>query len=143
VVRGGYAAHREAPQHHDPPRYELRDRPAGSVLAHLGEVQWADWAGGGELLTATTGGRLQIRDRVTLQVVWEHDLAQTGPDSGEPPAKAGTGSHPAELARMSSWSQFQSPPTGAPSAEPGAGARNQMIRFPILGSRLTLLVEEA
>jgi hypothetical protein len=88
VVRGGYAAYREAPQHHDPPRYELRDRPAGSVLARLGEVQWADWAGGGELLTATTGGRLQIHDRVTPQVAWEHDLELTGPDTGEPPAKA-------------------------------------------------------
>jgi len=62
--------------------------PAGSVLAHLDEVQWADWAGGGELLTATTGGRLQIRDRVTLQVAWEHDLAPMVPDSGEPPAEA-------------------------------------------------------
>jgi hypothetical protein len=88
VVSGGYAAHREAPQDHDPPRYELRDGPAGSVLAHLDEVQWADWAGGGELLTATTGGRLQIRDRVTLQLAWEHDLAPMVPDSGEPPAEA-------------------------------------------------------
>jgi hypothetical protein len=88
VVSGGYAAHREAPQHHDPPRYELRDRPAGSVLAHLDGVQWADWAGGGELLTGTTDGRLQIRDRVTLQVSWEHDLAPMGPNNAEPPAEA-------------------------------------------------------
>jgi hypothetical protein len=88
VVRGGYAAHRGLPQHYDPPRYELRDSPAGSVLAHLDEVQWADWAGGGELLTATTDGRLQIRDRVTLQVAWEHDLAPLGPHGSEPPAEA-------------------------------------------------------
>jgi hypothetical protein len=58
------------------------------VLAHLDEVQWAEWAAGGELLTATTDGRLQIRDRVTLQVSWEHDLAPMGPNSGEPPAEA-------------------------------------------------------
>jgi hypothetical protein len=58
------------------------------VLAHLDEVQWADWAGGGELLTATTDARLQIRDRATLQVSWEHDLAPMGPDSSEPPAAA-------------------------------------------------------
>jgi hypothetical protein len=35
------------PEHYDTPRYELFDRPAGSMLAHLDEVQWADWAGGG------------------------------------------------------------------------------------------------
>ena len=58
------------------------------MLARLGEVQWADWAGGGDLLTATTDGRLQIRNRVTLQVAWEHDLAPMSPDSGEPPAEA-------------------------------------------------------
>jgi hypothetical protein len=58
------------------------------VLAQLDEVQWADWARGGELLTATTDGRLQIRDRVTRQVSWEHDLAPLGPDCGEPPAEA-------------------------------------------------------
>jgi len=88
VVRGGYAAHRQLPQSYGPPRYELLDGPAGSVLAHLDEVQWADWAGGGELLTATTDGRLQIRDRATLQVTWEHDLAPIVPYSGEPPAEA-------------------------------------------------------
>jgi hypothetical protein len=42
VVSGGYAAHRSLPQHYDPTRYDLLDRPAGSVLEHLGEVQWAD-----------------------------------------------------------------------------------------------------
>ena len=88
VVRGGYAAHRGLPQHYDPPRYELRDSPAGSVLACLDEVQWADWARGGELLTATTGGRLQIRDRATLQVAWEHDLAPMRPYGAEPPEEA-------------------------------------------------------
>jgi len=89
AVSGGYAARRALPQHYDPPRYELRDSPAGSALAHLDEVQWADWARGGELLTATTDGRLQIRDRATLQVAWEHDLAPMRPASGEPPAEAG------------------------------------------------------
>ena len=89
VVSGGYAAHRSLPQYRNPPRYELLDGPAGSVLEHLDEVQWADWAGSGELLTATTDGRLQIRDRVTLQVSWEHDLAPMRPHGGVPPAEAG------------------------------------------------------
>jgi hypothetical protein len=84
VVSGGYAAHRSMPEHYDAPRYELVDGPAGSVLEHLDEVQWADWAGGGELLTATTDGRLQIRDRTTLQVAWEHDLAPMRPETGMP-----------------------------------------------------------
>ena len=88
AVSGGYAAHRGLPQHYHPPRYELRDSPAGSVLERLGEVQWADWARGGELLTATTDGRLQIRDRATLQAAWEHDLAPMRPTSGKPPAEA-------------------------------------------------------
>ncbi len=88
VVSGGYAAHRMLPQHHDPPRYELRNGPAGSVMEHLDEVQWADWARGGELLTATTDGRLQIRDRSTLQVTWEHNLAPMRPNRGTPPAEA-------------------------------------------------------
>jgi hypothetical protein len=88
VVSGGYAAHRQLPQHYDPPRYELRDGPGGSVLAQLDEVQWADWAGRGELLTATADGRLQIRDRATLQVTWEHDLAPMRPYAGVPPAAA-------------------------------------------------------
>jgi hypothetical protein len=88
VVSGGYAAHRSRPEHYDAPRYELVDGSAGSVLEHLDEVQWADWAGGGELLTATTDGRLQIRDRATLQVAWEHDLAPMRPETGMPPAEA-------------------------------------------------------
>jgi hypothetical protein len=88
VVSGGYAAHRMMPQNYGPPRYELRDAPAGSVLGHLDEVQWADWAGGGELLTAPTDGQLQIRDRLTLQVIWEHDLAPMRPNGGVPPAEA-------------------------------------------------------
>ena len=89
VVTGGYAAHRTMPRNYDPPRYELLDKEAGSVLEHLDEVQWADWARGGELLTATTDGRLQIRDRTTLQVAWEHDLAPMHPDGDVPPAEAG------------------------------------------------------
>lgn len=89
VVSGGYAAHRNLPRYHNPPRYELLDGPAGSALDHLDGVQWADWAGGGELLTATTDGQLQIRDRVTLQVAWEQDLAPMRPHGGAPPAEAG------------------------------------------------------
>ena len=42
----------------------------------------------GELLTATTDGRLQIRDPFTLQVVWAHDLAPMRPNGGVPPAEA-------------------------------------------------------
>lgn len=79
VVSGGYAAHRTLPRHYDAPRYELRDRPDGSLLEHLDEVHWADWARDGHLLTATTDGRLQIRDRGTLQVTWEHDLGPMRP----------------------------------------------------------------
>jgi hypothetical protein len=37
VVSGGYAAHRMMPQNYGPPRYELRDAPAGSVLGHRDE----------------------------------------------------------------------------------------------------------
>ncbi len=88
MIGGGYAAHRMLPQKHDPPRYELLERPAGSVLEQLDEVQWADWSGAGELLTATADGRLQIRDRVTLQVAWEHDLGPMRPSDGAPPAEA-------------------------------------------------------
>jgi hypothetical protein len=88
AVTGGYAAHRTMPQHYDPPRYELLDKQAGSVLEHLDGIQWADWARGGELLTATTDGRLQIRDRTTLQVAWEHDLAPMHPHGDVPPAEA-------------------------------------------------------
>ena len=88
VVSGGYAAHRSMPEHHAAPRYDLVDGPAGSVLEPLDGVQWADWAGGGELLTATADGRLQIRDRATLQVAWEHDLAPMRPETGTPPAAA-------------------------------------------------------
>jgi hypothetical protein len=39
------------------------------------------------------------------------------------PQKPGTGSHPAELARLSSWSQFQSPRRRAPQAQSPARAR--------------------
>jgi hypothetical protein len=45
--------------------------------------------GPGELLTATSDGRLQIRDRATLQVTWEHDLSPMRPHAGAPPAPAG------------------------------------------------------
>ena len=88
VVSGGYAAHRSLPQRRDPPRYELLDRNTGLVLERLDEVQWADWSGSGELLTATNDGRLQIRDRVTLQVTWDHDLAPMRPHADAPPAEA-------------------------------------------------------
>jgi hypothetical protein len=64
--------------------------PANSSAGkdRAGRFRCRPMAGGGELLAATTGGRLQIRDRVTLQVAWEHDLAPMVPDSGEPPAEA-------------------------------------------------------
>jgi hypothetical protein len=88
VVQGRYAAHRTMSPEVGPPRYELLDGPAGSVLEHLDEVQWADWAGRGDLLTATSDGRLQIRDRATLQVTWEHDLSPMRPHAGAPPAHA-------------------------------------------------------
>jgi hypothetical protein len=69
-----------------PVRAARRTRRSGPE--HLGEVQWADWARNGELLTATADGRLQIRDRVNLQVAWEHDLAPMRPHGGEPPEEA-------------------------------------------------------
>jgi len=88
VVGGGYAAHRTMPDQRDAPRYELRDGPAGSVVEHLDGVQWADWARSGDLLVATTDGRLQIRDRITLRPAWEQDLTPLRPTGNPPPAQA-------------------------------------------------------
>jgi hypothetical protein len=76
------------PDQREAPQYELRDGPAGSVFEHLDGVQWADWARSGDLLTATTDGRLQIRDRTTLRVAWEQDLPPERPTGDASPAEA-------------------------------------------------------
>jgi hypothetical protein len=61
------------------PVYELRDGQDGAVLDALDGVQWADWARDGDLLTAGLDGVLRIRAAVTLDTVWELDLAALRP----------------------------------------------------------------
>jgi hypothetical protein len=88
VAAGGFAAHRSSPHWFGPVRYELRAGPAGTVIAMLDGVQWADWSRDGRLLMATADGRLQVRDEASLDVLWEHDLAHLTPDPQSPPESA-------------------------------------------------------
>ena len=76
TVTGAYAAFRAFDrQAYGAPDYRLDDEP-------LPDVQWADWAPGGDLLVATTDGRLQVRaagDAPASGVGWEVDLSGRRP----------------------------------------------------------------
>jgi hypothetical protein len=59
---------------------------AGGDLRTLDGVQWADWDARGQLLVATTDGRLQVRDGdAGERVAWEVDLSGDEPDPHAPP----------------------------------------------------------
>lgn len=85
LVSGAYAGSREG----EPGaiNYRLEDR---SGALPLPDVQWADWSARGQLLVATTEGRLQVRNYSYghTTVAWEYDLAALSPDPTEPPPEA-------------------------------------------------------
>ena len=83
TVRGAYAAFRSFdPEAYGAPDYRLDGRP-------LPDVQWADWSPGGDLLVATTDGRLQVRTADDPhRVSWEADLSADAPDPQPPPPES-------------------------------------------------------
>jgi hypothetical protein len=89
TARGYYAAFRSKhPAHDFDFHYDLH---SGTGHEELHDVQWADWDRSGQLLVATTDGRLQIRvgDPGAMEVAHEVDLSQFQPDPQPPPAEAG------------------------------------------------------
>ncbi|HTE74910.1 MAG TPA: hypothetical protein VK640_17170 [Actinomycetes bacterium] len=83
TVTGAYAAFRAFDREtYGAPDYRLDGEP-------LTDVQWADWAPGGDLLVATTDGRLQVRTGDgPHHVTWEVDLSADDPDPQPPPPQA-------------------------------------------------------
>jgi hypothetical protein len=67
VVSGQYAAFRSGAP--GPISYRVVSEGAATSLD---DVQWADWAGDGRLLVATSAGSLQIRDGAST--LWEYDV---------------------------------------------------------------------
>jgi hypothetical protein len=83
TVTGAYAALRAFDREtYGAPDYRVDGEP-------LPDVQWADWAPGGDLLVATTDGRLQVRaGGGAAHVTWEADLSTDEPDPQPPPPQA-------------------------------------------------------
>jgi hypothetical protein len=84
VVGGRYAAFRSGGVRAAGYWLDTGDGPAP-----LAGVQWAEWAGDGMLLVATTSGELQIRDAFRPGTVeWSIDLAPLVPNPAPPPEDA-------------------------------------------------------
>jgi hypothetical protein len=85
VVQGWYAAFRSGG-----PQEVLYGLVDGGREQSLDDIQWADWTTDGQLLVATTDGRLQIREwaRGEMVVHSEVDLAGMTPAPAPPPAEA-------------------------------------------------------
>jgi hypothetical protein len=86
LASGWYAAHRAFdPERFGGPLYAL-DSGRGQDI--LGDVFWADWSRGGDLLVTTEDGRLQRRSPDGATVDWERDLSVMAPDPKPPPVDA-------------------------------------------------------
>jgi hypothetical protein len=84
VVGGQHAAFRSTTSRADHYWLDTGDGPAP-----LDGVQWADWAGDGTLLVATTSGALEIRDVFRPGTVeWSADLSGLTPSPEPPPPQA-------------------------------------------------------
>jgi hypothetical protein len=83
TVTGAYAAFRAFDQEtYGAPAYRVDGEP-------LPDVQWADWAPGGDLLVATSQGHLQVRQGgAPHRVGWQVDLSADDPDPQPPPPQA-------------------------------------------------------